>query len=54
MAKGNHSSLNSTVLFDLPQSQIGDLLNHRILSAAKIGIITGFATVEGIKALKVL
>ncbi|TMI97296.1 MAG: NgoFVII family restriction endonuclease [Bacteroidetes bacterium] len=45
-------ALNSTVLFGTPQSEIASLLNQKISNAIKIKIITGFATVEGIKVLE--
>lgn len=45
-------ALNVTTLFDAPQSEIATLLNQKISSAKNIKIVTGFATVEGIKALE--
>lgn len=45
-------ALNSTVLFGTPQTEIADLLNDRIFTAEKVRIVTGFATVEGVKVLE--
>jgi hypothetical protein len=45
-------ALNSTVLFGTPQSEIASLLNNRMSNASRVNIITGFATVEGVKALE--
>ncbi len=43
--------LNSTVLFDLPQSQIASLILDRISNSIETSIITGFATPGGLAAI---
>lgn len=45
-------SLHSTVLFDVPQSEISSLLNEKLCKAKSVSIVTGFATVEGVKVLE--
>jgi hypothetical protein len=52
MAQSKDPLLRLTVLFDLPQSEIASVLNHRIANAVRIEIVTGFITVEGIKVLE--
>lgn len=45
-------ALTSTVLFGTPQAEIAAILNQKITNAKRIKIVTGFATVEGMKALE--
>ena len=44
-------SLNSTVLFDLPQRQIKSLIVDRISNSTETSIVTGFATPGGLAAI---
>lgn len=52
MTQNKQASLHLTVLFGRPQSEIASLLTRRISIAVKIEIVTGFATVEGIKVFE--
>lgn len=45
-------SIASTVLFGKPQHEIASLINNKILTSSRFEFITGFATVEGVKALE--
>lgn len=44
-------SLHTQFLFDLPQQEIASLLRETIKSCQSLSIVTGFATVEGLKVL---
>src|SRR5258708_2013071 len=44
-------SLNSTVLFGLPQSEIASLIVDRMSKASSTSIVTGFATPGGLAAI---
>jgi len=45
-------SLTSTILFDTPQSEIAPLLANELRSSVATSIVTGFATVEGVRAIE--
>lgn len=45
------NSLNSTVLFDLPQSEIASLILDRVGKSTETSIVTGFATPGGLAAI---
>lgn len=44
-------ALTSTVLFDLPQSQIAPLIADRLARSSAISIVNGFVTSGGLAAI---
>ncbi|HMO85612.1 MAG TPA: hypothetical protein PKC18_11910, partial [Lacipirellulaceae bacterium] len=45
-------TLTSTVLFDMPQSELASLLENELRTSVATSIVTGFATVEGVRAIE--
>lgn len=45
-------SLTATVVFDMPQSELASLLANELHSSVATSIVTGFATVEGVRAIE--